>query len=335
MQRVVPDWSSEDAAPRKFNRNAAEIPRYSEIEGRFARQVQTVVSNLAAGQIDRGEAMDRFKEHLTDAETEAFVAGRRARGDTRSELNPEEEQMLDGRHARNMKYFSGFADDVQRGSGKMDYDRRAGMYAKSLWSIYTRGETSDWQDPAEQNARYYWVLDPDAEHCSTCLERAAKSRENDGFSWEELTAIGWPGERTECGPHCRCHIRVVKKSVVLPERFDDMAAAATAGQGRGDIEDILGGPHMPLKIPAAGVPYVSLRPEVVDQSLDRAGEGSDELAKLLPLIPQVTTKPVQVFEQDDFRLYVGDKISVASQRDEDGLWKVILVLLNAEPKRAA
>jgi hypothetical protein len=332
--RAVPEWANEPVDPRKFDRNAVELPRYADIERTFESQIHKGITGFQRGDLDRTELVRQFKRNLQNAETEAFVAGRRARGDTRSDISDAEAKMLSGRHSRNMRYFNRFVGDMEVGRGKMDYFDRGSMYAKSLWSLYTRGETTDWEDPTAENNRYYWVMDVEAEHCKSCIERAKKSRENDGFSYDELCELGWPGENTDCLTECRCHVKVVQKRTVHPDRFDDATPAATPEKGVQDLIDMLGGENMPLRLPVAGVPSVKLEPSVVEASVTQS-QDPEQLSKLLPMVPKTLTNPAQVIDAGNIRHYLGYGMHIAVGRGLDGLWRILYMLLFGEGEKAA
>lgn len=205
----------------------------------------------------------------------------------------------------------------------MDYGARAGMYAESLWSVFTRGETSDWNDPELQNARYHWILDPEAEHCPDCLARAKECRDIGGYTWEQLAEKGWPGEQTRCMTKCRCHIRVERKRRALPERFEDARPSSTPDSGRAVLEQILGGPELPLRLPAAGIPYAKITPNVVAQA-------GDALARLLPTLPSALTKPAILHGGWDTRHYVGESGLAATLTREEGIWRIIALFIVPE-----
>lgn len=334
--RVAPEWADDPIESGKFNRNAVEIPRYASIEADFSNEARRMVGDFLSGRTKEPTLINAFGGRLMDAETDAFVAGRRARGDTRTTISENEANMLAGRHASNMRYFHGFVQDMKNGAGRMPYMQRADAYAKSLWSIYTRGETTDWEDPSNDNARYFYVLDPHKDHCSSCIFRAKLARDQNGLTWDEVAQYGFPGEKCKCGSNCHCHIRVVKKALVLPERFDNLAAAASAKQGLDQLADLLGGEQFPLKIPAAGVPYVSLAPSTVNESLRAAGKERDELARRLPLIPQVLTSPTEVVHgSGGARHYVGSGMTVSIAPNENGIWKILALLAGDNWRKAA
>jgi hypothetical protein len=326
--RQAPQWGGDPLQRDKFAQNSIEIPRYAQIERGFSGQAQTVVTQFQSGSIDRATAMNRFREHLQEAETAAFVAGRRSRGHASMEITDAEASMLAGRHSRNMRYFSGFLDDVEDGAGRMPYGKRADLYAKSLWSLYTRGETTDWEEPENVAARYYWIMDPDAEHCRDCIERAKHSRDNDGYSWDELVEIGWPGENTVCMVNCRCHVQTVKRKVLVP--VEDRMPAETPEQGTEEFIEMLGGPGLKVRMPAAGVPSVGLTPELLVQLFRgfNSPEETTQAAMLLPTVPGVLAKPSLILPYgDDSRLYIGNGMTLRTDRRDDGLWYLVSLFL--------
>lgn len=332
--RLVPTWADAPVDRNKFDRNAVEIPRYADIEKQFSRDTQRIILDLERGNLSEVDAIALFRNRLKDAETQAFAAGRRARGVADLNISESEAAMLAGRHSRNMRYFHQFVRDVAAGAGRMSYAKRADLYAKSLWSLYTRAESVNWDDP-ELNARYYWIMDPASEHCPTCLERAKMSRRQDGFTYDELTEIGFPGENTDCQVRCRCHIRVVKKKLLLPERIEDLTPAKTGDEGLSKFKELMGGDDMPIKLPAAGLPYVKVTPEVITQSIAAGnnygggyGAYSELLAQLLPMLPVLLTKPAdKIVYDDDVAVFTGYGLDAKLTRVE-GIYELTQLILS-------
>jgi hypothetical protein len=309
------------AASKKFDRQAVELPRYASIEQSAGSDMQRLVHRYISGEQSRAQTLRGFASRMAQAQTDALVAGRRARGDLRGDLNDGEREMLKNRLTRQQEFFRNFIHDIDHGRGKVDYLRRAAMYGESLWSIYTRGESSDWDRPETVNARYMWVLDPDAEHCDDCRRRAAESIRKGGFSWDEMVAQGWPGENTRCGRKCRCHVRVVKKRLVLPERLEDLKPAPTAPEGLQAFEQLMGGPSMPLALPAAGVPYVKVDPGELTEILDALPpKESDLVAAALPVLPKALTAPTALDLQGPVRAYGSPDVTAWVQRRGAGWW---------------
>lgn len=320
--RTAPDWSTTPLARRKYDRNAVELPRYADIERRFKRTGRGLVAAYENGDLTEGQFISRFRDALRDSETHAFVAGRRARGIASEAIGQGEADMLTGRFSRNMRYAHNFARDIKNGRGRMDYYKRVDLYGNSLWSVYSRAETVDWDDP-NKNARYFWVLDPDAEHCPTCIENAKQSRDNKGFSWEDMATIGWPGERTLCGVKCRCHVRTKNVRRVDPDRAMAAEPSGTAGGGF-DAYQALVGEDYSIPMPASGLPMVRTHPDLI-QEAQKIGTH----AQALPVVPKTLLQPKQVQTIDDnLRLYIGDGISAwVARNPEDGLWYVFSLIL--------
>ena len=213
---TAPSWAADPVGRNRTLRNAESLPRYAEIEARAASSFQGIVARIESKEIGSREASALMRESLLDFETEAFVAGRRARGVRSSEFTDGEIAMLADRNARQMEFFDRFAGDVVAGRGRMDYADRAELYAKGLWSLYTRGESHDWNgdDPGEgYEWRFLWHMEPGAEHCGDCRKRLDDSLKMGGFTYDEIAARGWPGENTICGVNCRCHVERVKKRI--------------------------------------------------------------------------------------------------------------------------
>lgn len=316
--RQVKTWGFGSNPRNKFDRNAVELPRYASIERQFKSQGVRLVRAFENRDITKAQFIRGFRDALRDAETDAFIAGKRARGFMVTDLNEAELDMLAGRHSRNMRFAHSFANDIESGRGRMDYDRRVKLYGDSLWSIYTRAETVDWDDP-DLNARYYWILDPDAEHCTDCIDRAKRSRDNDGFTYDELSLMGWPGERTICQVKCRCHVRVVRKRVLVADRADDATIAPTGAEGIEVFAQLVGSDFM-LPIPASGLPFVKVDPEVVAEA-----SKIDSLARSLPVVPKTLISPIDIqIPEPDVRVYIGPDVNAWVERSpEDGRWWLI------------
>ncbi len=325
----APAWAADPIALTKFERNLVEIPRYADIERQMASATRDIIARVQSGAIEPEAAVRAFRSEMSQAQAKAFVAGRRAKGVIEWEISDAEAQMLAGRLNRQTEFFRSFAADARAGRGRMPYPQRASMYGESLWSIYSRGESVDWND-ADPNTRHYWVLDPDAEHCLDCLARAKKSRENDGFSWLELVEIGWPGETTICMTRCRCHVRTVHKRAVEMDRIDRAEAAVSAPDGIRALEQLLGGPNLPLRVPAAGLPMVKIPKQAVLESLASA-PSDDAVGRILPLIPKVLVSPASVLEIGSVRWFAKGPLRIAVQRNPaSGIHELLTILAVGE-----
>lgn len=94
--------------------------------------------------------------------------------------------------------------DVTAWEGSVDeimaeIENRMAMGADSIaWQGYQLGRVEE-IDAAGQ--KFYWVLDPGASHCETCLEYAAGGP----YTLDDLPGI--PGDApTDCNGGCRCDL---------------------------------------------------------------------------------------------------------------------------------
>lgn len=317
----LPEWAADDIRRNRFDRNEEELPRYAKIEANFEARATDIVQRFIAKGYTRYEAMRAMKRALFAAETKAFTAGKRVSGQSVYYITPAESRMLAGRHGRNMRYFSRFLRALETGNYQMPPLQRASLYAKSLWSLYQRGQAESMWDDVGPNARYEWVLDPDAQHCLDCLERWRESRERDGFTWDELIEVGFPGEKTSCGVRCRCHIRVIQKKTLQPNRIGKAEEQEDPNEGIALLQRILGGNDMPMPVPASGTPPVKVTPSKIARSILNASDGL-EMAKKVPLAVKTLVNPDDVIESANEKTFLGNGLAVKIARNMDGVWEL-------------
>lgn len=175
--------------------------------------MQTRWRNYQAGEITQEELTGWFRSKLVQSQSNAFLAGKRARGDF-SPLTDNERAYLHGQYSKQMRYWYKFMRDYSTGKGVMPYRRRADLYAKSLYGLFQRALFN------RANAHYEWLLGK-AEHCSGCVHRAAASKARGGYTLAELEKMGFPGEgKTPCGNSCQCRLREIGGSLVdLGKRY--------------------------------------------------------------------------------------------------------------------
>lgn len=330
------NWKWEPTARSKWDRvNVDAIPRYAEIEREFESQMIQTVNDFVSGKLERNDTVARFRASLETAQNDAFIAGRRIRKVAHGSVSQAEAEMLLGRARRQTAFFQRFLDDIDAGRGRMGYADRASLYAKSLWSVFLRGETVDW-DGDEQNRRYYWILDPDAEHCQDCRDRAAYCRDHeDGYSFEQLVELGWPGDgTTRCMTNCRCHVLV--KGAKQPRQRDtrDLEPAPTASQGWEELTRALGGPDFPDQIPASGLAHVRFDRSLIGASTAVA-EDPTLLGRLAPIVPKLMAYPASVQSPSpNSKIFDGYGLrAVVDRNNSDGAWFIVLLLLLDQEKR--
>lgn len=325
--KKIPPWSTHKLESTKFHRNESELPRYVKIEKVFAVHAKRIVRDYAAGRIDKKQAMAQFREHLNTAETHAFISGKRASGSKVLFVTPAEQKMLNGRHSRNMRYFSNFLNDIRDGKTRMPIMRRATMYAKSLWSLYNRGQGGiDWTDP-DPNARYMWVLDFDAEHCEDCMRKYKRSIEQGGYTFDELIEIGFPGEGCACMTHCRCHIE--KMSPKKGKKPDPSEGAPGML-----LKHLLDGNNEAVPVGAAGLAKAYVSPASVAESIHALGS-STKASVFLENLPETLNltllRPASIEHiGESIRVYNGyDGSQIRMERGPNGLWYVVDLIVGA------
>jgi len=318
-----------DPIPRaRFDRNAIELPRYADIEARFNARLQGLIDGYRTGALKRADMHRAFARELLHAQNEAYISGRRVRGIASGEITPAELATLRARAQHQATYWRQFVWDVDNGRGKMPATARAKLYAKSLWSVYLRGEAGS--DP---NARYYWIVDVDAEHCPDCLRKVKQSRQSDGFSFEELTVLGWPGDGIDkCRTNCRCHIRVKRSAppggpaaVEAPDAIEELVSQLRVAHPdvvpatREGLRVLYShaGPALVDPLPASGLPGVRVPPAFVYDPRRLATFGP-----MLGLLPLLLAYPAVIYdgEGEGPRTYEGYGVKALVSQDPYGAW---------------
>lgn len=317
----LPSWATHDLQSNRYKRNHHELPRYVKIEGVFSNHAKRIVNEFKSGRLTKKEAMKQFAHYLKTAETHAFVSGKRASGVKVQMITPEESKMLTGRHSRNMRYFSKFLNSIEEGATRMPIDRRADMYAKSLWSLYNRGQGGiDWTDP-DPDIRYMWVMDFDAEHCECCIKKFKDSVEKGGYTFDELIEIGFPGENCDCCTYCRCHIQPIGRRKPKDPSGDPPSVL---------LKQLLEGDNDVVPIPLAGVSRAFIEPKVIAETIHSIGsvpKVQEFLTKLPEVMDSTLLKPASVAQTKNARRIYSDNdgTKVEFRRGPNGLWYLVRI----------
>lgn len=190
-----------------------ERARYASTENAFRRYSQRQLDLYLRGDVTERTFLKEYSHELYRYQTKVFMLGRRSAGRIDSALTDADRKYLHGQHSQEMKFFHNFVKDMRTHSGRMDYRHRMDLYALSGHSLYIRGSVQ----AMPEVARWLWIVNILAEHCEDCLARERLSREQQGFTVEELeTTIGYPGERTRCGNRCRCTLRGRRAKFQIP-----------------------------------------------------------------------------------------------------------------------
>jgi hypothetical protein len=230
------------------DRFRVERIRYAKAENSFRRALQSDFTKLESFDLSLKEFYSRFNKRLYKHQVKMYLLGRRAAGRVDTKLSESERKMLHGQHSRQMKFFKGFVKDWAGDSGKMNKAHRLDMYGTSGYAVYLRGAVAGL--PKGHTMRWEWVVNEEAEHCDDCVDRARKSKLQNGFSIEELEAMGYPGEgKTKCLTRCRCHVKPTSVKLRLPRTrptsFKDIhhakrikAESGSKKTSEGNIKDV-------------------------------------------------------------------------------------------------
>ncbi len=195
--------SHTDFAPPAIKRTpVAERTRAQVAEEDFRVELQRQGNRYQAQQITEEEFTQWFSRRCIRAQSQAFHAGKRYRGDY-SPLNQEEVKFLHGQHSQQMKYFRKMLKAYKDGTAKMPFLQRLDLYGLDTYAIFLKALYGN----ADALARFFWRLG-NAEHCNGCIWRATESLRRGGFTKAELDGdIGYPGDgHTECINHCECEL---------------------------------------------------------------------------------------------------------------------------------
>lgn len=192
----------------------SERSRYANGEDRVRLDFQNMLQSFYDGDLSYRDFYQQFKAKMYTHLESSYKLGRRAVGRTDDQLTQEELRMIHGAHSSEMKYFKNFLLDIVMGGGRMSYAQRIDLYALAGYRLYVRGALT--AIPNYKTLKYEWIVNEEAEHCESCLEKQRLSKEKNGLTWDELNEIGLPGEKCECGRKCRCHVKPIGYKLNLP-----------------------------------------------------------------------------------------------------------------------
>lgn len=286
------------------------------ISRNLSRDIYDLIVRVSEGRMSVREATDAFEKLYAEAATDAFLAGRTSRKITGEGVGDDVVRVISSRVAHQAEYFRNFARDAAAGVGRMSYSRRAELYGRSLWGMFQMGRATD------PTARYLWVLNPVADHCADCVARAERSEREGGFTAEQLTIMGWPGEGTTiCRTNCRCTVVPVRDGAPafgLPEAdsVQDWEAWAAAHP----------------RIPASGLHSVIVTPEFV-RSAARSAQGDPAVVERVVrgvIAPKKATIDGDVAVWHSRR---GDSALAVRADDDSDYWLVLALIAEEERKR--
>jgi hypothetical protein len=177
------------------------MSEYTALMNEFKAKLVSLVADTQSGVLSKEQSYSRWAELTDSYYKQMFEAGAKAAGNPYYQsfgITKKDEEFIKGAREEEGQYFGSFLDDIESGAGKIDYATRAKFYADSAGSQFFNGQIAGHGD----NIIIHWVMDPLAEHCSTCPMMAVKT-----YTWKTLPFVPRSGfDTTECGSNCRCHL---------------------------------------------------------------------------------------------------------------------------------
>lgn len=217
--------------------------KYARLRGQFAKAMSAQVGGVESGVLNAADFADTSRRVIRKYYKAAYEIGKQITGDDPA-LTKDDFDAIDGEADDEIPYAEKFADDVESGSGRMDYEQRAGMYTQALDSLFTMGQVSG----LPPGTIIHWRLGA-AEHCEDCVEWAGGSP----YTPDTLPAVPRDGT-SRCKSRCKCSL-----DIDLPEEIEAPADAPTDTDADPDAAAEFEPPPpptypSPAEAPAASVP---------------------------------------------------------------------------------
>ena len=177
--------------PALLELNAAKKPPFAGIINSVNTRLSEALDKFDAGHISKKTFLKRSKAILGSGYKKAYLHGAGL-----AKLDADGNDFVDQFSDKQFSYLDSFADDIEAGSGKMDYYDRLGMYAKAVQSAYWAGAAAD----APEGTMINWVTTAN-ESCEDCLDFES----NGPYLPGEVPAV--PGDgTTRCRSNCKCYL---------------------------------------------------------------------------------------------------------------------------------
>lgn len=207
VQPVPAQELDEEGNPVQFKSSIASVNASAQraLESavkKHDRRLRELVSQLAAGEIDRDAFVADFGDVLFKGHDQAFRLGWRHGGGGRA-IDEAAENYIAETVSVQGNYASGLADDILAG----DASESAGLARADQYARRMRGSANRaFIKASDPETAFNWTLGGNENHCSTCPEYASMN------PWFKDTAFASPGEdvdasgtkATECGSACLC-----------------------------------------------------------------------------------------------------------------------------------
>lgn len=135
-------------------------------------------------------------------------------------ISAEDKRWVESAFKHEMKFFNNFlAQALNNELSPMQIDRRVQMYMNAVRGIYEGGRVVG----SHPNSLIYWVYNPEAQHCSSCLYL----RDHSPYTKRTIPTTPRAGG-TECLSNCKCHLRIVISDPELVKQAEARSGTRSA-----------------------------------------------------------------------------------------------------------
>lgn len=173
--------------------------KWKRAKEKYRAEFQDLVAKLGTGELTLTQFQHRTRRLFKDMYETAYRLGTDAGGLEDLELPDEDLRWLERVRKAEYVFLAGFAADILRRRGAMNYQDRANMYIDTSESMFHAGRVGAYPD---EGTSVYWNLGI-AEHCDDCVDLSMQSP----FTPRTLPTTPKAGG-TQCLSNCRCSLQV-------------------------------------------------------------------------------------------------------------------------------
>lgn len=162
------------------------------------------LNQARSGTVRRELALKDLKDSFKVLYYDAYklgLEGSASHLDPQLGMSAEDRRWVDTAFVHEMRFFNRFVSQVMEGRlspGQIDH--RVRMYMDTVRSVYESGRVMG----TSPTTLIYWVYNPEAQHCESCLYL----RDHSPYTRNTIPTTPRAGG-TECISNCKCHLRMV------------------------------------------------------------------------------------------------------------------------------
>jgi len=197
---LIPDASSIQRASHTSGKSKLDT-----LLNRFNVTMLHRIRQVRSNELRRNIAVKDLKEDLRRLYHQAYILGLRGSSAALSAdqdlLSIEDRRWVDSAVNHEMRYLNRFLDQAFNNElTPSQIQARTQMYMNTIKSVYDSGRVIG----SSASSLIYWVYNPEAHHCNSCLYL----RDNSPYTKRTLPTTPRSGS-TECLSNCKCHLRIV------------------------------------------------------------------------------------------------------------------------------